>query len=42
MVSFMRRMRPNRGSSSNIVDLDTNGESRVMNRSTSLIGRMFR
>ncbi|KAJ4890481.1 zinc finger (C3HC4-type RING finger) family protein [Raphanus sativus] len=42
VVSFMRRMRPNRGSSSNIVDLDTNGESRVMNRSTSLIRRMFR
>ncbi|CAN6984617.1 hypothetical protein Bca4012_006435 [Brassica carinata] len=38
MVSFMRRMRPNRGSSSsNVIDLDTN----VMNRSTSLIRRFF-
>ncbi|KAF2576963.1 hypothetical protein F2Q68_00005452 [Brassica cretica] len=42
MISFMRRMRPNRGSSSsNVIDLDTNGESRVMNRSTSLIRRFF-
>lgn len=41
MVSFLRRMRPNRGSSSNVIDLDTNGESRVMNRSTSLIRRFF-
>ncbi|KAH0893335.1 hypothetical protein HID58_055764 [Brassica napus] len=38
MISFMRRMRPNRGSSSsNVIDLDTN----VMNRSTSLIRRFF-
>ncbi|KAJ0248335.1 E3 ubiquitin-protein ligase RDUF1 [Hirschfeldia incana] len=42
MVSFMRRMRPNRGSSSsNVIDLDTNGESRGMNRSRSLIRRFF-
>ncbi|KAH0922393.1 hypothetical protein HID58_022411 [Brassica napus] len=44
MISFMRRMRPNlraSSSSSNVIDLDTNGESRVMNRSTSLIRRFF-
>ncbi|KAF8094121.1 hypothetical protein N665_0369s0005 [Sinapis alba] len=41
MISFMRRIRPNRGSSSNVIGLDTNGESRVMNRSTSLIRRFF-
>ncbi|CAA7036717.1 unnamed protein product [Microthlaspi erraticum] len=45
MVSFMRRVRPNRGSSSspssNLVDLDTDGETRVMHRSTSLIRRFF-
>ncbi|CAN8254965.1 unnamed protein product [Cochlearia groenlandica] len=43
MVSFMRRVRPNRGSSSSssIVDLDTEGETRVMNRSSSLIRRFF-
>lgn len=42
MVSFMRRVRPNRGSSnSNVIDLDSDGETRVMNRSTSLIRRFF-
>ncbi|XP_009137255.2 E3 ubiquitin-protein ligase RDUF1 [Brassica rapa] len=43
MISFMRRMRPNlrASSSSNVIDLDTNGESRIMNRSTSLIRRFF-
>ncbi|XP_023638812.1 E3 ubiquitin-protein ligase RDUF1 [Capsella rubella] len=51
MVSFMRRVRPNRGGSSssstttthsNLIDLDSDGgESRVMNRSTSLIRRFF-
>ncbi|XP_010503276.1 PREDICTED: E3 ubiquitin-protein ligase RDUF1-like [Camelina sativa] len=50
MVSFMRRVRPNRGSSSsnsnsnansNLIDLDSDGETRVMNRSTSLIRRFF-
>lgn len=42
MVSFMRRVRPNRGSSnSNVIALDSDGETRVMNRSTSLIRRFF-
>ncbi|CAH8356534.1 unnamed protein product [Eruca vesicaria subsp. sativa] len=41
MVSFMRRMRPNRGSSSPSINLNTDGEHRVMNRSTSLIRRFF-
>ncbi|XP_010520270.2 PREDICTED: E3 ubiquitin-protein ligase RDUF2-like, partial [Tarenaya hassleriana] len=48
MVSFMRRVRPNRGSSSpspfpNALDLNTEGESsRVLERSNSLFGRYFR
>lgn len=46
MVSFMRRVRPSHGSSSsssssNLIDLDSDNEIRVMNRSTSLIRRYF-
>ncbi|XP_010541407.1 PREDICTED: E3 ubiquitin-protein ligase RDUF2-like [Tarenaya hassleriana] len=42
MVSFMRRVRPNRGSSATPLDTNTESESRVLDRSNSFIGRYFR